>query len=683
MRSKWIILAIASISISIKLFGQTDSLENEIIYSWKLNSLDFSKEKVEVDTSLLSFQNYNAILKNEFSVNYLGNLGSPVQLNEYFKRNSLNTGFIFSEPYSIYFHLPENQKYYNTKKQFSFLSYSNAGPKNESEQTLGVLHTQNISKELNIGIDYDMISSDGRYLNQQVKQNNLTFFSSYIKKRYSLHGDLTFNRVKAQENGGIDSLNYLGSDEYKNRKNIPVKLDDASTHVYSTNFNLINEYKFGKVSQELVITERKAKKVRGTSPINNVIGEEKGETLKINKNEDELQKPDSIYYDTTYNKVIELTGFSLQHEFNYDRDARKYFDNTIVDSFYNELNILIDPNKTYDKVYQTRISNKLSLNYNNANKYNLILSIYNEQLEFLYNGHIIDVGTQDTLKKEVNETNGSTSLIGVLKGNINDFNYFSYGEYFINGDKKENSKLKFQIGYSLLNDQNIGLSFNYINKSPDFYYKQYSSNHFEWYNDYLRMEENWDFEFFYNNSKRKIDLSLNYGQTSNYFYFNETASIDQYRDQIHIVSGEIYKKFKLGPVHSGTRFIYQKSDNDSIINLPAYSLYQSLYFEKLLNFKSTGGKLLMQIGVDYRFTSSYVADSYMPISGVFYKQYDLKQEDYHRLDAFVNFKIKRACLFLRYDYLNSAISKSYYFNAPFYPSPQPVFKFGVSWVFYN
>lgn len=238
-------------------FGQIDSIQNEIVYNWKLNPYDLNLERVDVDTSLFLFHNYNPLLKNTITTNYLGNMGSPALLNIYTDRKRYETGFIFSEPYGVYFHLPKDQLYYNTKRQFTIIDYSNTGPKDESEQLLGILHTQNVNKDFNVGVDYNMISSDGRYFNQQIRQNNITLFSSFKHKGYRVHTNYNLNRVKAQENGGIDSLWYVGADEYRNRRNIPVKLDDAGSHVLATNFYLAQEYEFGKKKVEVKITEKK------------------------------------------------------------------------------------------------------------------------------------------------------------------------------------------------------------------------------------------------------------------------------------------------------------------------------------------------------------------------------------------------------------------------------------------
>ena len=168
------IIFIVLILIAITAYGQIDSIENRKVYHWKLNPYDLSLKLEKLDTSLVSFQNFNPLLKNTISSNYLGNLGSAAQSKIYYDREIYETGFIFSEPYAIYLHLPKDQLYYNTKRQFTLFNYSNAGPKEESEQVLGILHTQNVNKDFNFGFDFDMISSDGRYQNQELKQNKFT-----------------------------------------------------------------------------------------------------------------------------------------------------------------------------------------------------------------------------------------------------------------------------------------------------------------------------------------------------------------------------------------------------------------------------------------------------------------------------------------------------------------------------
>jgi len=463
--------------------------------------------------------------------------------------------------------------------------------------------------------------------------------------------------------------------------------------VYATNLYLINEFKLGSVSEETKIEKKVIKKARRSSlNFRKKIDNDKNESKKNEGNVEIVSKlgdNDSIYYDTSYVRIIKYSGFSISHEFSYDLSARKFYDekiDTTADPFYLDKNFYFDSSSTSDKVYQKIIGNKISLHYNKTKNLNLGVSLYSERVNYIYSKPIYDTtatGNDTILKGDVDKDVGSTSMSGYFKGKYRKFGFQAYGEYFIDGYKSENSKVELQLIYFLNENSDVGFYGNYKNINPDYFYKQYSSNHFSWTNDFFRMEENWDFGLNYRNSRYRTEIKIKYGQSSNHLFFNESAIIDQYRDQIHIISGEITNSFKLGVINSYSKFVYQKSSNDSILSIPNYSFYQSLFYEKLFHFASTGGQLLMQFGLDYRYTSGYFANSYMPLSGLFYNQYDYKMQDYHRFDLFINFSINRANLFLRYDYLNSALNENFYYNAPFYPSPQPVFKFGVAWLFYN
>ncbi len=719
MKFKASILLIVLLGVTNTIYGQIDTLDNRKIYNWKLNSYDLKLELVEVDTSLVAFQNFNPILTKSLTSNYLGNLGTAAQSKIYYDRKLYNTGFIFSEPYGIYLHLPQEQLYYNTKRQFTLINYSNAGPKEESEQVLGVLHTQNVNKDFNVGVDYDMISSDGRYLNQEVKQNKVTLFSSYQKKGYRIHTNLYLKKIKAQENGGIDSLHYLGDDDYKNRRNIPVRLEDARNEITNTGLYLAQEYRFGKTVHEVNI---KPKENINKAPNQSKLGggpralkgkSIKGELESRDTAENDLKQdslvnvvdsvkvndltysdslsikndsvPQNMTYDTT--EVFRMSGFSFSHELSYNNNNRKYIDDDISESFYENRDVFIDSTKTHDEVRQKQFANKLSLNYKYSDKFSIRMSLYNEQMKYEYNissdtsiSATSDTTIKNNIQKSYSNNNASFYMRALLFNQI----YFSgYGEYYISGYKKENSKLDLKFAYIFRKNTELSFEGEYTNHKPDYFYKNFSSNHFNWQNDYLRNIEEWNVGFAIRNNKYKFYTKAQYGQISNHLYLDSTAYVNQYRDQINILSAELSKTFKLGPINSVTRFVYQKATEDSILALPEYNLYQSLYFERLTTFKSTGGELLWQVGVDYRYASSYIADGYMPTTGMFYRQFDHTQEDYHCFDVFINIRIKRARFYLKYQYLNSMINEKYYFTGPFYPSPEPLIKFGLAWTFYD
>ena len=174
------------------------------------------------------------------------------------------------------------------------------------------------------------------------------------------------------------------------------------------------------------------------------------------------------------------------------------------------------------------------------------------------------------------------------------FSVTGLGTYFITGFKKENSLIKFNATYSLFKVFDIVLNGKYENLRPDYYYGHYTSNNFIWNNNYLGRLEKWDTEFLLKNKNINLSTGIRYGQITNYVFVDNKAEVNQYVGQINILSASLSEDLKLGPVHSITRFVYQKSSKDSILNLPEINLYQSLYFERQSKFKSTGGSLLWQ-----------------------------------------------------------------------------------------
>jgi len=717
--AKYIVLT-CLIIISWNAYSQVDSLQNRIIYSWKLDPIGQSTELSEIDTSLFMFQNYNPVLRQLDVHNYLGNMGSAAQPKNYQVFDKKQTSFIFSQPYAIYFHLPKNQTYYNTKRQFTLLKYSNAGPKTESEQVLKVMHVQNVNPEFNFGLDYDMISSDGRYLNQQVRQNLITIFGSYEGQRYRMHANINLNRAKFQENGGIDSLQYLEDDDFSNRKNVPVRLESAKGQVLNTSFCLVNQIRFGKPEiiakepkkESPAVSKEKNKAVaapktiqpkKGITNVKSKIDEindtaaikdkfihdslnvQKIDTLNTVPDSSDISKSVATDDKVTKKSYFKWSGLSLSHELIYNSDVRKYSDDNLESDFYNSLNIFIDSLSTSDEVRQTQLGNKFMLKYS-AGTFNAGLYYYNEQMNYTYN--IVPDSSflnNDTIVKNTYDKNLSNSSVSFfIKSKVFNNLYFSgNAEYFIQGYKDEDSRLDLNLYYLFKGQSRISLMYNYKQSKPDYLYENYSSNHFIWQNSNLKSIVNRDIGLNYNNKRYHFNAQISYSQLTNYLYLDSTAFVAQHQGQIDILSAALYKHFKWGIFNSVTNLVYQKTNTDSIYNIPEFNLYQSVFLEHLWQFPSTGGSLLWQLGFDYRYTSMYYSDRYMPPLGMFYTQNNILQPEYHCFDVFLNFAIRRARIYLKYSYINVLINKNYQFTSPYYPAPEPLFQFGFAWTFYD
>ena len=225
------------------------------IVSWRLDSKSFNLEVVEgVDTSLFFPHLFIPTQKRLETITSLGNMGAPLQTDHFFNRNR-NTPFLFSRYYSDYESGVSEHKQYHVKKPLTVLNYTMGGGSSEAEQTLRVLHTQNINKYFNAGITYDYFGTKGMYKDQMTKDNFFSLFGSYYKNRFSFQGTFSYSRIRNQENGGLVDDYDIQDTTYNETTLIPFKLKGASSEVKQKSFsgivgyNIINRWVKGRDSK--------------------------------------------------------------------------------------------------------------------------------------------------------------------------------------------------------------------------------------------------------------------------------------------------------------------------------------------------------------------------------------------------------------------------------------------------
>jgi hypothetical protein len=139
--------------------------------------------------------------------------------------------------------------------------------------------------------------------------------------------------------------------------------------------------------------------------------------------------------------------------------------------------------------------------------------------------------------------------------------------------------------------------------------------------------------------------------------------------------------------HLDTDLIIQKSSNAEVLDLPLATIRSAGYFEHLFRFKSTGGKLNAQLGVDVNYNTLYHPYSYMPATGRFFRQYEASAGNYPFINVFLNLKIQRTRIFLMFDHLNAGLMgdkiRYNYLMIPGYPMNVRMFRCGLAWTFYD
>lgn len=230
--------------------------------------------------------------------------------------------------------------------------------------------------------------------------------------------------------------------------------------------------------------------------------------------------------------------------------------------------------------------------------------------------------------------------------------------------------------------------------NPTFYYRHYHSKHFWWDNDdmskiiHTRIEGKFGYEktkttvrVAFDNIKNHTFFAMGYNVTDDFGRTGNTLSVVQKSGAISLLTLELQQKLKLGPLHWDNVITYQKSSDDMALPVPDLNIYTNLF----LRFK-IARVLKCDFGADARFFTKYYAPDYNPALGQYAVQTgDNRTEvgNYPIVNVYANFHLQRTRFFVMMSHINAGQGKPDYFLAPHYPLNQRIFRFGVSWNFYN
>jgi hypothetical protein len=601
-----------------------------VIKSWSVGDQGSLLKPTELDTTLSFYHNYIPFNKNSISSTFTGNNGGAYISNDFFNRNS-NSDFYFTRSFEAYWLKPSQIQYLNTTTPYSTLDYSQSENRLEHNETrFNVLFSQNVNKNLNFQFIYNNTRSGGHYLHQENKFHNIGLVSSYVTDKFISHSNVIFNRLFAQENGGLDTMSngqlplLIGTDT----DNFPVRIDDANNEISNNNVYTVNEYRVGK-------------------------------TIKA--------KPDTA--GLAKDLFIPRVGFI--YELEYSDNKRKFTKDNPLDFFRN---IYSDSLKTNDSVKYTRLTNIFQLKFYEApdRKYTFGKRVYigNDQL-----GYGMSTSENYYPKSYFNTFVGG----GIFRNEGRFWQWQANGRIYITGYRTGQTDLNGFINKPLrIRRDTTSLRFEGYLKStvPEYFDNYFYSNHFEWANKFSNINE-MTIRASIKSQEYRANVGANYSLIGNYIYNNEQALPKQAGSELLILSAFLNKDFGRKHWLIRTQFLVQKASNEQYINLPAFAGFVSL------NYKFLVAKVLYtQFGIDTRYNSAFYADAYDPATARFYLQNEQKIGNYPYVDLHANLKLKRTRFF--FILMNSTASLlDNYFVAPDYPFYQRTFRFGLSWSFYD
>ncbi len=589
---------------------------------------DFSKRYV-VDTTLNRFEIYDAG-KSRLGLSNLGNLGLPYYSSIFsFKNNILPDIGFYS--FDIYLFKPDNVRFYDTKKPYSHLFYV-FGPKNE--QQLTGTHTQNITNLINAGFEFRLSGADGTYQQQRADVFNINIFSSYHSKneRYHLSAYIIFNKLRWQNNGGVTNDSVFTDPLLLSKDLASIALDSSRTLFRGEDIGFTHSYDWG------------------------------------------------VSYDKHINDTVTIKKFyasaRLTHRFDFADYKYVYHDDTTDFGYYNN-RFNYNRTKTNDSLLWKMIENNISFQLlPEKNRANDTTVTYRKLCATFNINHRLFLIQNLMQQTKMQQTTGSIFL-----QNANQKKWI-YGLSVEGGLQSENNtayNTGLFAGYRISEDLGLAeIILSSMNVLPSLLLQQYYSNHYSWKN-YFSSYSEYKAGMEWKSDKLNLILRAEYLQLSNYIFWNTLAVPEQSSKNITGVVVTLHKDFTIGKFHFNNELAIQQFSDASIISVPEYVGFHSLYFQNNL-FKNA---LRLSVGVDVYYTSSYYFPAFSPATSQFYLQNEMKAKFYPVTDVFVNMGIRSARIFVKMENLSQGWFQPGYYSALHYPAADKAIKIGVSWMFWN
>lgn len=598
--------------------------------TWQWRREGVYAEDIPQDTTIDKEHNYNDIFRRSIANTYLANFPSPYHSDIYIRREAEEEFYPLTNIRAYLFRVPDLLNY-STTTPYTQLTYKNGGGKGKNETLLNVQHTQNIRPWWNAGFRYNLISSDGRYMNQKSKAYNVSLFSNYQRDRWVVVFLINQNNGKFNENGGITDKKFI-RDTSVNAENIPVNLSGISNSYRNFNFHTQAHYNIGRPKQ----TARSDTDTIVTYPAK---------------------------------AVVSITVEDNVRRFKEQSVRKDFFRHTFLDS-------AASADMQVNRIYA--LNGKFVVNEHPKYRY----------LPGIYAG--IDIrhskntwrASADTVPYEWKDKFTNTWLTGGLF-NVDTaalFNFDAALKLCVVGDYIGDFTVDGYLCQYLRKDRSayVKVDATIESKTPNPFLNQYYGNHDQWDRG-LDNVKRFRVAGRYVNSRLRTEVGVGWDNTIDYVYFDTTAMPTQSSQNLMVLTAWCRQHFKAGHFHFDETAYVQKSTKKEVLSLPAVAVYSHNYYENAF-FSQV---LKFAVGVDLFFNTEFYGDKYQPSTMQFYNQRQEKTGNYPKLDVFMDFGLKRAHIFLKYEHVNYHFSNGNYYSALSYPINPAVFKFGLGWNFYD
>ncbi len=566
------------------------------------------------DTALNNFHNYEPVAKSGWKYQDLGNIGSAAKPIFYEIPDVIGTRAGFST-YDLYYHAPENNKYFDTKSPFTEMSaFFGGGQRN----MLDIAFARNVNPRWNVGFDFHTIRAR-KTLNPNARDDNMTVQNSYSihtnyrseNGKYWFLGNFSRMLHKVNEIGGI----------------IPPEVD--STSVYFT-------YEDAKV-------------------------------WLSNTQASDLRQEYRFYHEYSVRDELQLYHIFDQKNKHFTLSAAL----TSSDSLYY-------PKERLNATPENS-QGDTTRNYSDFKEWGNEVGFKGSFRGFYYNAHAkFRAGRmQSTFYPEGRKNNfNEVYLGGELIGKISEkWSISADGEYLIPG--------AFRL-HGLFISPWLEVDYTKAVYKPTAMQQMYYGNFYQWENDFDNIgvdQIRGVFKVDFNRIKLRPSLTIN--RVNNYVFFNEKRIAEQSSGEAFMLIPAVKSSMRIGQKFQwDLEVIFTQISGESSDNFRIPKIYGNtrFYFDSPMFNEN----VYVQMGIDVRYHSDYYAEAYFAGTQQFHLQNDFNVYAYPVADIFLDFRIHRTRVLLKYNHLNSGLMKDEgYFVTPDYTGYKSFIDLGITWYLFD
>jgi len=630
-----------------------DSIRSLPNFMWTVDRDMNDVEIAPLDTTLMNWRIDYPYFVNGLGDMTMGGLGQSTLPFNYFERPN-SPDFKFSQPYDTYTYRMENVPFYNSKTPYLNMTYLESGQKRYREEHFEITTAHNASPSTGFNVNYKARGTRGLYDWQSTKNHNLSVAFNHTGKRYSVHAAYVHNKISQRENGGAVGLWAVADTTFEHPSGVPMKLAEAQAeNVYRNNlffikqayaipFVPVTDYDFSVATLPAVYV---------------------GHIFEYNS-------WTKLYTDKRATYTDERG--EIDDKGNYKAVEKEYYENWYI-----------SPTTTRDSIRERVVSNRVFVEAQPWDRNGAVGRLGGGVGLDLHYYSQFDFSSYLAGKYKVDKRT-SWYAYGAISGKIRravdwgaDVKY--YPSEYRGGDLSLNGHLTLTArfrGHPVI----LSGRFSQTRLSPSYWQENLFSNHYVWSNSFKKEDET-RIEVSLKIPSWALEFGAWQGVVSNKIYNGANSLPAQESSAISLTSLYARKDFRIGGLHLDHRVLLQWSTNQEVIPVPLCSAYLSYYYEFWVEKKHV---LRMQIGIDGRYNTAFHAPSYNPALSAFYNQRDYKVGGYPYLDAYITAKWKRMRIFLKYQHANMGLfGNGEYMTLAGYPQNPGMFKWGVSWGFYD